>query len=126
MEESIFESIKALLGPDASYDVFDQDILIHINTAISVLTQLGVGPFSGFIVTGPDETWRDFLGEDLARLQMVKTYIYMKVRMAFDPPANSSVLNAYKEACQEYEWRMNVETNPRISCQFMFDSVLYC
>lgn len=111
MEESIFESIKSLLGPDASYDVFDQDILIHINTAIAVLTQLGVGPATGFMVTGPDETWRDFIGDDKI-LQMVKTYIYMKVKMAFDPPANSSVLNAYNEACKEYEWRLNVETDP--------------
>lgn len=111
MEESIFESIKSLLGPDASYDVFDQDILIHINTAISVLTQLGVGPATGFMVTGSDETWRDFIGDDKI-LQMVKTYIYMKVKMAFDPPANSSVLNAYNEACKEYEWRLNVETDP--------------
>jgi hypothetical protein len=111
MEESIFESIKSLLGPDASYDVFDQDILIHINTAISVLTQLGVGPATGFMVTGADETWQDFIGDDKI-LQMVKTYIYMKVKMAFDPPANSSVLNAYNEACKEYEWRLNVETDP--------------
>lgn len=111
MEESIFESIKSLLGPDASYDVFDQDILIHINTAIAVLTQLGVGPATGFIVTGPDETWQDFIGNDKT-LQMVKTYIYMKVKMAFDPPANSSVLNAYNEACKEYEWRLNVEVDP--------------
>lgn len=111
MEESIFESIKSLLGPDASYDVFDQDILIHINTAISVLTQLGVGPATGFMVTGSDETWQDFIGNDKI-LQMVKTYIYMKVKMAFDPPANSSVLNAYNEACKEYEWRLNVEVDP--------------
>ena len=111
MEESIFESIKSLLGPDASYDVFDQDILIHINTAIAVLTQLGVGPATGFMVTGPDETWHDFIGDDKI-LQMVKTYIYMKVKMAFDPPVNSSVLNAYNEACKEYEWRLNVETDP--------------
>lgn len=111
MNESIFESIKHLLGPDASYDVFDQDILIHINTAISVLTQLGVGPASGFIVTGDDETWGDFIGDDKT-LQMVKTYIYMKVKMAFDPPANSSVLSAYQEACKEYEWRLNVEVDP--------------
>ncbi len=111
MEESIFDSIKALLGPDASYDVFDQDILIHINTAISVLTQLGVGPATGFLVTGSDESWADFIGDDKT-LQMVKTYIYMKVKMAFDPPVNSSVLNAYQEACKEYEWRLNVAVDP--------------
>lgn len=111
MEESIFDSIKALLGPDASYDVFDQDILIHINSAISVLTQLGVGPANGFMLMGSDEKWSDFIGDDKT-LQMVKSYIYMKVKMAFDPPVNSSVLNAYQEACKEYEWRLNVAVDP--------------
>lgn len=111
MNESIFESIKALLGPDASDDVFDQDILIHINSAISVLTQLGIGPARGFMVTGPDETWEDFIGND-PTLSMVKSYIYMKVKIAFDPPINSSVLSAYQEACKEMEWRMNVNADP--------------
>ena len=112
MEESIFESIKALLGPDASYDVFDQEILIHINTAIATLTQLGVGPSTGFVVTGPDETWKGFIGTDKTELNMAKTYIYMKVKIAFDPPTNSSVLSAYQEACKEYEWRLNVAVDP--------------
>lgn len=112
MEESIFESIKEMLGPDASYDVFDQDILVHINAAISVLAQLGVGPAAGFVVTGPSETWADFIGTDKTELNMVKTYIYMKVRIAFDPPTNSSVLAAYQDACREYEWRMNVAVDP--------------
>ena len=109
MDESIFEEIKALLGPDADYDVFDQDILIHINSAIAVLTQLGVGPSSGFVVNDDGETWRDFLGSGRKfPLNMVKTYIYMKVKLAFDPPTNSTVLSAYQESCREFEWRMNV------------------
>lgn len=112
MDESIFNSIKALIGPDASYEVFDQDILIHINTAIAILTQLGVGPASGFMVTGPDETWAQFLGTDDKTMNMAKSYIYMKVRIAFDPPSNSSVLSAYQEACKEYEWRLNVAVDP--------------
>lgn len=112
MNESIFNSIKSLLGPDASYDVFDQDILIHINTAIAVLTQLGVGPEGGFIVTGSTETWGDFLGSNDKTLNMARTYVYMKVKIAFDPPINSSVLNAYQEACKEYEWRLNVAVDP--------------
>ena len=111
MDESIFDSIKALLGPDASYDVFDQDILLHINTTLSVLTQLGLGPAEGFMVTGPDETWGEFISNDKT-LNMVKTYVYMKVKMAFDPPVNSSVLSAYQEACKEYEWRLNVAVDP--------------
>lgn len=112
MDESIFNSIKTLLGPDASYEVFDQDILIHVNTAIAVLTQLGVGPSSGFMVTGPDETWSDFLGDDDKTLNMAKTYVYMKTKIAFDPPINSSVLSAYQDACKEYEWRLNVAVDP--------------
>lgn len=112
MDESILESIKALLGPDASYDAFDPDIIIHINSALSVLHQLGVGPSGGFAVTGYDETWDDFIGDTSYPLNMVKTYIYMKVRIAFDPPTNPSVLTAFQESCKEYEWRLNVAVDP--------------
>lgn len=112
MDENIFDSIKTLLGPDASYDVFDTEIVIHINTALSVLTQLGVGPAEGFMVVGADETWGDFIGDDKV-LNMVKSYVYMKVKMAFDPPISSSVLSAYQEACKEYEWRLNVAVDPK-------------
>ena len=111
MEESILDSIKDMLGPDSSYDVFDNEILIHINMALSVLTQLGVGPAEGFVVTDSDATWNQFLG-NAKNIDMAKTFVYMKVKMAFDPPANSSVLNAYNEACKEYEWRLNIETDP--------------
>jgi len=111
VEESIFKSIKALLGPDADYDVFDPDILIFINTALSTLTQIGIGPASGFRITGETETWSDLLGsyEDL---ESVKSYIYLKVRLLFDPPSNSAVMNAYQETCNELEWRLNVAVDP--------------
>lgn len=111
METSILTSIKGLLGPDADYEVFDQDIIIFINSALATLTQLGVGPSNGFRITGATETWSDFIGE-AQDLDSVKSYIYMKVKMAFDPPANGSVLNAYEEACKEYEWRLNVAVDP--------------
>lgn len=111
VEESIFKSIKALLGPDADYDVFDPDILIFINTALSTLTQLGIGPKEGFRITGETETWTDLLG-DYGDLESVKSYIYLKVRILFDPPSNSTVLNAYQEACKELEWRLNVAVDP--------------
>lgn len=107
MEESILNSIKDLLGPDSGYDVFDNEILIHINMALSVLTQHGVGPSEGFIVKDEDATWQDFLG-DSKDLEMAKTYVYMKVKMAFDPPTSSFMLTSLKEACQEYEWRLMV------------------
>lgn len=112
MEESILLSVKALLGPDADYDVFDQDIVIFINSAIATLTQLGIGSSEGFEITGEDETWEDFLGEDMRRINSVKTYIFMKVRLAFDPPASSYVLSAYEDSCKEFEWRLNVAVDP--------------
>lgn len=112
MEQSIFNSIKALLGPDADYDVFDQDILIFINSALSTLTQLGIGPANGFRITGDTETWSDLLG-DAQDLDSVKQYIFMKVKIAFDPPSSSSVLSAYQESCKELEWRLNVAVDPK-------------
>lgn len=108
---SILSSIKSLLGPDSDYDVFDQDIIVFINSAIATLTQLGVGPSDGFRITGNSETWGDFLGDSLD-LESVKSYIYMKVKIAFDPPSSSSVLSAYQEACKEFEWRLNVAVDP--------------
>ena len=110
MEESIFDSIKDMLGPDSSYEVFDNEILIHINMALSVLTQLGVGPAEGFVVTGSDETWDQFLGNDKVA-QMTKTFVYMKVKMAFDPPSSSFVLTSMEKACDEIGWRLAVATD---------------
>lgn len=107
VEESIFKSIKALLGPDVDYDVFDSDILIFINGTIATLTQLGIGPSEGFRITGENETWSDFIG-DAGDIESVKTYIYLKVKLVFDPPASSAVMNAYQETCKELEWRLNV------------------
>lgn len=111
MEESIFKTIKSLLGPEAEYDVFDPDILIFINGALATLTQLGIGPAEGFRITGETETWHDLLG-DYKDLESVKTYIYMKVRLVFDPPSSSSVMSAYEEMCKEFEWRLNVAVDP--------------
>ena len=107
MEESIFDSIKDMLGPDSSYDAFDNEILVHINMALSVLTQLGVGPAEGFVVTGSDETWNQFLGSD-KDTQMAKTFVFMKVKMAFDPPANSFVMTSMEKSCEELGWRLSV------------------
>ena len=111
MEDSILISIKALLGPDSDYDAFDQDIIIFINSAIATLTQLGVGPSGGFRVTGTTETWTDFIG-GRSDIDSIKSYIYMKVRIAFDPPSSSYVMSAYEEACKEFEWRLNVAVDP--------------
>lgn len=111
LEQSIFKTIKSLLGPDSDYDVYDQDIIVFINSALATLTQLGIGPAKGFRITGETETWEDLLGSN-EDLESVKSYIYMKVRLAFDPPSSSAVLNAYQESCKEYEWRLNVAVDP--------------
>lgn len=112
MEESILNTIKKMLGPDDSYEAFDTEIIVHINTALSTLAQLGVGPRKGFRITGTDETWGDFISDGSVDLEGIKTYIYMKVKMIFDPPASSFVMKAMEESCKELEWRLNVTVDP--------------
>lgn len=104
--DSILTSIKKLLGIDEESTYFDQDIIIHINSAFTILTQLGVGPEEGFSITDKYTTWDDFVSDD-PRLDSIKTYIYLKVKLIFDPPSQSSVLEAYKEQINEFEWRLN-------------------
>lgn len=106
--ESILTSIKKLLGIDESYDNFDTDIIIHINAALATLSQLGVGPDSGFRIEDSDATWDDFIGDD-PRLDFVRDYVYCKVRLIFDPPTSSAAMEALKQAISEYEWRAMVQ-----------------
>lgn len=110
MEESILVSIKNLLGlKDESYNVFDSEIIVAINSAISVLTQLGVGPAEGFSIQDSNSTWSELITNDERdSLEMVKTYVYLKTRLVFDPPASSFVLDSMKSQILELEWRMNV------------------
>lgn len=105
---SILNDVKKLLNIGESDTSFDTDILIHINTAFDTLRQLGVGPENGFEITGPSETWEDFF-DGVQEVPSTKTYIYAKVRIAFDPPSSSFVLDALKAAIAEYEWRANVD-----------------
>jgi hypothetical protein len=113
LTDSIFETIKSMLGSDSDYTVFDNDIRVFINSAIATLTQIGIGPKEGFKISSDNsETWSDFIGER-KDLESIKEYIYMKVRIAFDPPSNSSVLSSYKEACKEFEWRLNVASEEK-------------
>ncbi len=110
MDESIFLEIKKLLGLDQSYEAFDQDILIHINTFLGVLNQLGVGK-QGFYITGPTETWSQFLTDASVTLNEVKTYLYLRVRMVFDPPTSSSFAQAINDTWKELEWRINTKVD---------------
>ena len=105
--DSILISIKKLLGISEDDASFDTDIIIHINSVFSILTRLGVGPESGFSISDNSATWSDYL-LDGKNLEMVKSYVYQKVRMMFDPPTNSSLLDAMKNSIEEFEWRMNV------------------
>lgn len=112
MDESILSTIKKMLGLAADYEAFDQDIIVLINSAIMVLRQLGVGPQDGYAISDSSATWSEYLGEDEALLASVKTYIYLKTKVVFDPPSSSFVLDAMQKQIDEYEWRTNVEVDP--------------
>ena len=109
--DSILTSIKKLLGITAEDTSFDTDVIIQINTAFTVLKQLGVGPEKGFRIHDSSEVWSDFLTGD-EQLEAVKTYIYLKVKLVFDPPTSASVLEAYQREVKEYEWRLNIDVDP--------------
>jgi hypothetical protein len=105
--ESILTSTKKLLGIAEDYTQFDADIIMHINTVFLTLRQLGVGPDEGFMIEDKEMLWEDFL-EDPTELQAVKTYMYLKVRLLFDPPVSSAVIESTNRMIAELEWRLNV------------------
>lgn len=105
--DSILTSIKKMLGIEEEYEHFDADILMHINSAFSILTQLGVGPDNGFMIVDKDATWDDFI-RDEAQLNLVKSYMFIKVKLLFDPPMSTAVLECYKAQISEYESRLNI------------------
>lgn len=109
--DSILTSIKKLLGIAEDYEHFDQDLIIHINSVLSVLTQLGVGPSEGFLIEDENATWNDFIPED-KRLSSIRSYVYMKVKLLFDPPLSSSVMESMNRMISEFEWRLNVAAEP--------------
>lgn len=111
MSDSILTSIKKLLGITEEYTYFDADILMHINMAFMVLYQLGVGPKTCFMIEDDTAVWSDFL-EDATDLAGVKTYIYQKVKLVFDPPQSSAAMEALKQSIAELEWRLNVAVDP--------------
>lgn len=118
--DSIVVTIKKMLGLDDGYTPFDADVIVHINTAIMTLTQMGVGPKEGYEVLDYDQTWTDFLGGDMVKmLGAVKTYIYLQVKMVFDPPNNSFVMDAYKQQCEQLLFRLNVNAESQQKMDFM-------
>ena len=109
--ESILTSIKKLLGIMSDYTNFDDDIIIHINTAFAMLNQLGVGPKGGFMIVDENSGWEEYTTEN--NLNMVKTYIYLKVRLLFDPPTSTALIESINRTLSELEWRIFLEGDPK-------------
>lgn len=107
ISESILTSVKKMLGIEEEYTHFDTDLIIHINSVLSILTQIGIGPSVGFMITDKTATWQDFIADE-ENLTLVKSYVFLKVKLLFDPPLSSSVLECYKTQINEYEWRLNI------------------
>jgi hypothetical protein len=107
VEQSILISTKKVLGIAEDYTAFDLDIITHINTAFSTLTQLGVGPATGFMIEDAEPVWADFYADDL-QYNAVKSYVFLRVRYLFDPPQTSYLIAATERQIQELEWRLNV------------------
>lgn len=106
MSDSILTSTKKMLGIEETDTAFDVDIITHINSIFSILNQLGIGPAAGFMIEDKEPVWSEFLADDL-RLNSVKTYMYLRVRILFDPPATSFLVTSLNERVQELEWRIN-------------------
>ena len=105
VNSSILLSVKKMLGPSADYDIFDPELIIYINSVFGTLHQLGVGPEEKFVITGDSELWSDFTTEG-EEIEEVKSYMYLRVRLLFDPPSSSFVLSSFKEQMKELEWRL--------------------
>lgn len=114
MEESILLTIRKMLGglivETGDEGPFDMDLIIHINTTLQTLNQLGVGK-EDFQIIDEEQTWNQFLGRSFKNLNMVKTYVYLKVKSYFDPPSSGTLMEAMKEQIAELEWRLNTKVD---------------
>ena len=108
MDDSILNTIKKQLGITEDYTVFDNDLIIHINSVFLTLSQLGVGPDEGFFIEGKTDSWTDYIDEGVL-LNSIKTYVYLKVKLLFDPPGSSYAIDAINNIIKELEWRINVQ-----------------
>lgn len=107
---SILQTTKQMLGLPAEYDAFDEQIILHINSVFTILQQLGVGPSQGFKIEDDEPEWADYLTSGM-EIEAVKTYMYLKVKYLFDPPANSAFAEALNRTISEFEWRLSVITD---------------
>ena len=111
--DSILTSVKKMLGIAEEYTHFDADLIMHINSVFMILNQLGIGPTNGFTISDDYALWSDFI-PDGQNLELVKSYMYMKVRLMFDPPSSSAVLSAMEKSISEFEWRLNVQAETKM------------
>lgn len=107
MTDSILDTVKKVLGIESDYTAFDEDIILHINSVFSTLQQLGVGPVNGFEITNKEQVWASFLGSNVT-YNNVKTYVCLRVKLIFDPPATSFAIDSMRKQVEELEWRINV------------------
>lgn len=115
--ESILTSVKKALGIIEEYEFFDADIIMHINSVFSILTQLGVGSPTGFTITDKTALWKDFIPEDSTLFESVKSYMYQKVKLLFDPPSSSVLVSVIEKLISEFEWRLMVAAEEKeVSC----------
>lgn len=105
--ESILNSVKKMLGIMPDYTVFDEDIIMHINSVFFVLNQLGIGPSAGYSIKDDTNIWNEFISER-TDIESVKSYIYLKVKLLFDPPSSSALLDAINRQIIELEWRLSI------------------
>lgn len=110
--DSILTSIKKLLGITEEYTHFDEDLIIHINSALMILNQLGVGPEEGFSIKDDSAIWSDFISDDQS-IEAVKSYVYLKVKLMFDSPLSSAVIESINRMIGELEWRLNVKAETK-------------
>lgn len=112
--ESILTSIKKMLGIQEDYEHFDADLILHINSVLMTVTQIGVGPAKGFAIQDKTAVWAN-LTKDEAKLNSVKSFVYLKVKLLFDPPASSTILESFEQMASELEWRLNVAAESKIT-----------
>ena len=105
--DSILDSIKKLLGIQPEYRAFDEDLIIHINTVFAVLNQIGIGPQEGFFIVDETTNWDEYMSD--INQASVRTYVYLKVRLLFDPPGSGILVDSINRMLSELEWRLYLE-----------------
>ena len=106
--DSILTSVKKIVGISEEDESFDADLIIHTNSVLMILNQLGVGPTDGFVIKDKTSVWTNYITDE-TKIELVKSYMYLKVRLLFDPPTSSAVMESINRQISEFEWRLNVE-----------------